>query len=505
MSDDRRGRDLTTMRAPGIRTSCRWAAATACVLLAMAAQAAGAALPVTNGPIAYESGFGDEIDIALSNPDGTNPDRALISSPGADRDPAFASDGRQLAFTSTRDGDEEIYRAQVDGTQQVNLTRDPARDHDPDWAADGRIAFTSDRAGGSHIFAMGADGSGLRQLTAGPGDQQQPSWSPDGSEIAFVSDEAGNGDLYVLDVGTSVVRRLTDTPEPEADPSWGPVGAIAFTAGAFGSQQVFRIGADGQDRRQLTTGPPDNHFPAWSPDGVRIVLTSLDSNQIVNADRGDGDDTGIFQFSGFGRDPKWGRLPEPVAPPSAGKTFTVATDPGTVATVRPGDTNAAGSLPLRVRDTVEVPAEIALNVSEGSATVAATTPQSAANTTTFELSGGRFSVRQGGANDPPVLAFRGDPRGGCSQRAGAISKRGQRARIKGKGKTRSGGGPGGSEGTEYTVLETCSGSLFSVQEGSITVTPHRSGTLYSARRRVIGAKQRRGTVTVRAGRSFLAR
>jgi WD40-like Beta Propeller Repeat len=485
------------------RTSRGWALTTACILLAMTAQAARAALPVTNGPIAYESGFGDEVDIAIANPDGTNLDPALVTSPGADRDPAFSVDGKQLAFTSTRDGNEEIYRAQVDGTQPVNLTRDPARDHDPDWAADGRIAFASDRAGGSHIFAMGADGGGLRQLTAGPDDQQQPSWSPDGREIVFVSAEAGNPDLYVLDAGTGAVRRLTDTPAPEADPSWGPVGAIAFTAGAFGSQQVFRIGARGGDLRQLTTGLPDNHFPAWSPDGARIALTSAGSNRIVNADRSDQDGS-VFQFSGIGRDPKWGRLPEAVAPPAAGETFTVAADPGTVATVRPGDTSAAGSLPLRVRDTVEVPAEIALNVSGGAATVAASTPQANASTTTFELSGGRFSVRQGAANDPPVLTFRGKRRAGCSGRA-SIARRGQKARSKGKGKTRAGGGNAGTEGTEYTVRETCSGTRFSVQEGVIRVTPRHSGTLYSAGGQVIGAKQRRGTVRVRRGRSFLAR
>lgn len=481
----------------------RSAIATACILSALSAQAAHAALPVTNGPIAYESGLGDQVDIAIANPDGTNLDRGLITSPGADRDPAFSFDGRQVAFTSTRDGNEEIYRALVDGTQPVNLTRDPARDHDPDWAPDGRIAFASDRAGGSHIFAMGADGGGVRQLTAGPGHQQQPSWSPDGREIVFVSDVAGNPDLYVLDAGTGAVRRLTDTPEPEADPSWGPVGAIAFTAGAFGSQQVFRISAGGQDRRQLTTGLPDNHFPTWSPDGVRIALTSSGSNRIVNADKGD-EDGSVFQFGGVGRDPKWGRLPEAVAPPSAGQTFTVATDPGTVATVRPGDTNAAGALPLRVRDTVEVPAEIALNVSDGAATVAATAPQPGADTTTFELSGGRFSVRQGNANDPPVLTFRGQRRAGCSGRA-SIARKGQRARNKGKGKTRAGGGNAGTDGTVYRVQETCSGTRFSVQEGAITVTPRHSGTLYSAEGRVIGAKQRRGIVRVRQGRSFLAR
>ena len=471
----------------------------------MSSAAAHAALPVTNGPIAYETGFGDDANIAISNPDGTDLHPALISSPGADRDPAFSLDGRQLAFTSTRDGNEEVYRSLVDGTQAVNLTLHPARDHDPDWGPDDRIAFASDRAGGSHIFVMGADGGGLRQLTAGPGWEQQPSWSPDGREIVYVSDAAGSPDLFVVDVGTGAVRQLTATVEPEADPSWGPVGAIAFTGGAFGSQQVFRIGPGGQDRRQLTTGLPDNHFPAWSPDGVRIALTTVaGSIRIVNADQGDQDGSSVFSFSGYGRDAKWGRLPAAVAPPSAGETFTVEAPAGTVAKLRPGDTNAAGSLPVRVRDPVEVPAEVALSVSDGPATVTADTPQAGADTTTFELSGGRFSLRQGNASDPPVVTFRGDRLAGC--RGGAsIARKGQKGKIKGKGKAKAGGNNAGSEGTVYTVEQTCRGTRFSVQEGVITVRPRRGGTLYSARGRALGPTTRRGTVTVRAGRSFLAR
>jgi dipeptidyl aminopeptidase/acylaminoacyl peptidase len=492
------------MRAVGIRARCAWTATTAFVLVAMSTAPARAALPVTNGPIAYETGFGDAIDIAISNPDGSNLDPALITSPGADRDPAISTDGRQLAFTSTRDGNEEIYRSELDGTGQVNLTRDAARDHDPDWAPDGRIAFASDRAGGSQIFVMGADGGGVRQLTFGPGRHEQPSWSPDGREIAYVGDEAGNPDLYAVDAATGAVRRITDTAEPEADPSWGPVGAIAFTAGAFGSHQIFRIGADGTDRRQLTTGPADNHFPAWSPDGARIALTASDSIPIVDADRGE--QGGVFAFGGYGRDPKWGRLPEAVAPPSAGETFTVAAGAGAFATVRPGATDAGGALPARVRDPVEVPAEIALNVSRGTATVTAATPQAGADTTTFKLSGGRFSLRQGAASDPPVLTFRGNHRAGCARSASIAGKhKRHKGKIKGKAKTKTGAGNAGSPGTEYTVVETCRGTRFSVQEGLIEVTPRRGGTLYSAGGHVISTTQRRVPVRVSAGRSFLAR
>jgi hypothetical protein len=168
----------------------------------------------------------------------------------------------------------------------------------------------------------------------------------------------------------------------------------------------------------------------------------------------------------------------------------VTPESGTVATVRPGDTATFGTLAARVRDPVEVPAEIALDVKQGAATVQATTPQSGSDVTSLRLSGGLFTVRQGRASDAPVVAFRGNPRGGCRGRRASIARRGQRAHVKGKGKVKTRTANGGSQGTEWTVTETCAGSLFTVQEGFIAVFP-RHGRLRK--------------VFVHAGGRFLAR
>jgi dipeptidyl aminopeptidase/acylaminoacyl peptidase len=51
-----------------------------------------------------------------------------------------------------------------------------------------RIAFTSDRDGNDEIYVMDADGSNQTNLTSNSADDEAPSWSPDGSKIAFISD-----------------------------------------------------------------------------------------------------------------------------------------------------------------------------------------------------------------------------------------------------------------------------------------------------------------------------
>jgi Tol biopolymer transport system component len=67
----------------------------------------------------------------------------------------------------------------ADGSGQRSLTRDPASDVQAAWSPDGRrIAFSSDRDGNDEIYVMNADGSGQRNLTPGPTGGASPAWSP---------------------------------------------------------------------------------------------------------------------------------------------------------------------------------------------------------------------------------------------------------------------------------------------------------------------------------------
>jgi len=105
----------------------------------------------------------------------------------------------KIAFASRRDGNDNIYVMNADGTKQTQLTNDPAADYGPAWSPDGsKIAFFSDRDGDFEVYVMDADAkeSGVVQLTHNDTFRDDdPVWSPDGSQICFHSNPGATVEL----------------------------------------------------------------------------------------------------------------------------------------------------------------------------------------------------------------------------------------------------------------------------------------------------------------------
>src|SRR5690349_11511874 len=89
--------------------------------------------------------------------------------PRSDMFARWSADGTRIVFVSDRDGDEEIYVMNADGTEPKRLTRAPGRDAHPDFSRDGRrILFQSQRGNGTdtNVYVMNSDGSDPRPLTS---------------------------------------------------------------------------------------------------------------------------------------------------------------------------------------------------------------------------------------------------------------------------------------------------------------------------------------------------
>jgi Tol biopolymer transport system component len=250
--------------------------------------------------LAFSATINSNGDIYLLNVDsvlsGQDPlIKRLTTDPAADFDPTWSPDGMQMAFRSQRDGNDEIYVMNADGTCQTNLTNDPLADWSPAWSPDGRhIAFAHffDNNPFTDIVVINTDGSGLTRLTREHG--EYPAWSPDGSRIAFASARDGNYEIYVMSADGSNQTRLTNNPAYDMSPFWSPNGTqITFDTqrdhyppaetGIGPEFEIHRINADGSEDIQLTNNNEEDRFPSWGPNGL-IAFTSNGRLISMNSD-----------------------------------------------------------------------------------------------------------------------------------------------------------------------------------------------------------------------------
>ncbi|MHC4173024.1 MAG: DUF3160 domain-containing protein [Planctomycetota bacterium] len=237
--------------------------------------------------IAFESNH----DIYVMNSDGSEQTRLTIN-PGYDISPCWSSDGQKIAFATYRDGEHDIYVMNADGSEQKNLTNNPAIDGGPCWSPDGqKIAFH--RGGGpapppgrgnsdignsdiSDIYVMNADGSEQKNLTNNPAFCGGPCWSPDGQKIAFhLSLDGRNLEIYLMNADGSVQKRLTNNFSGDFLPCWSPDGQkIAFESYRDGNFEIYVMNADGNEQSNLTNNPASDVNPCWSPDGKKVAFSS---------------------------------------------------------------------------------------------------------------------------------------------------------------------------------------------------------------------------------------
>jgi len=257
------------------------------VLPATAAPIKNAHMPhIAKGMIA----FAYHGDIWVAKDDGTAV-RRLTDNIANDTNPRFSPDGKLVAFTSDRAGNNDIYVVPIEGGEPVHLTFLTGSDDVQSWTPDGqKILFTTSRganAWGSPLFAVPVKGGQPTALdmpvaTAGM-------ISQDGRMIAFNRNGAryarkhykGNSsaDIYVEDLSTKLISQLTDTDlqqykefRQDLSPMWGADGMIYYASERDGYFNIWKIATGGGTPVQVTAYKTDGiQNPSISPDGRDII------------------------------------------------------------------------------------------------------------------------------------------------------------------------------------------------------------------------------------------
>jgi len=168
------------------------------------------------------------------------------------------------------------------GTPQI-LTPASYTATEPVWSPDGReIAFSATRNGNQDLYLMNADGTNIRRLTTSPATDEWPSFSPDGTTVVYSNsgtrplDDSGfspTSRLYIVSAAGGRPTRVSSHDFAETQPSWSPDGTmIAYQADG----EIAVMNADGTGSRAVSGQRAGGFTPRWSPDGSTIAFTRYD-------------------------------------------------------------------------------------------------------------------------------------------------------------------------------------------------------------------------------------
>ncbi len=238
-----------------------------------AAVQASSSLQQLSGTILFQSDRDGDNEIYVMNADGSEL-MQLTQNEASDEYPIWSPDGKQIAFISNRDGSYDLYLMTADGTNVRKLTDHPSNNYDPAWSPDGsQLAFSSDRESGMEIYLINADGSGRTQFTKTIGKNILPAWASDGKHIAYTGNRYLGWNVYVTTLDKTEDTRVTEG-HGACRPDWSPdASTIAFVSQeADGKGDIWTMRPDGSGKTQLTYDEVNyDYYPAWSPDGRYIV------------------------------------------------------------------------------------------------------------------------------------------------------------------------------------------------------------------------------------------
>lgn len=185
---------------------------------------------------------------------------------GINSAPAWSPDGKRLALTLSKEGNTEIYLLRLDTKELKRLTFDPAIDTEPSWSPNGRhIVFTSDRAGRPQLYRMSPDGGQVERLTFEGDYNARASFSSDAKMLTLVSGSQGRFHVSTLRLEGKGLQVLTDTPLDES-PSFAPNGRmILYATEVRGRGVLASVSSDGRVRQLFRFEEGDVREPAWSP------------------------------------------------------------------------------------------------------------------------------------------------------------------------------------------------------------------------------------------------
>lgn len=231
---------------------------------------------ITMSRVVFSRGVAKRRDLFVVDYDGANLLR-MTANRELNLCPSWAPDGREIAFTSYRKGQQGLYGLDTSNGEVRTIIATEGLNYGADWHPDGKeLVLALSRVGNPEIYRIKPNGNVIKRLTVSPAIEISPSWAPGGRDVVFTSDRSGTPQLYIIDSDGAGRRRVTFEGRYNESASWSPNGdKIVYATREGDFTQIVLMSPTGEDRRVLTDLSWENsEDPSWAPDGRHIVFAS---------------------------------------------------------------------------------------------------------------------------------------------------------------------------------------------------------------------------------------
>lgn len=192
----------------------------------------------------------------------------------------------------------------AEGKPLKQLTTNKGYDAEATVSPDGKkIVFTSTRNGDLDLYTMDLNGKNVKQITFELGYDGGAFFSPDSKKIVFrasrpktpeaiqeYKSNLANGlvaptemEIYTCNVDGSNIKQLTQLGKANWAPFYHPGGKkILFSSNHKSSRgyqfNIYMINEDGSGLEQITYDQVFDSFPMFSPDGKKLIFSSNRNN-----------------------------------------------------------------------------------------------------------------------------------------------------------------------------------------------------------------------------------
>ena len=224
---------------------------------------------------------------------------------------AVSPDGRLVAVVATENLNRDVWVYDAARVVKTLLTTAPQDDFSPVWSPTGEeLAFSSSRGGNADIFLRRADGSGeTKALVATPRNESVSDWSQDGKYVLYDLVDPENGrDLWYLERNEDgsgwEPHPFLQTPFREVVPKLSPDGHyVAYVSNESGRDEVY-VQPFPEGGRKVTVSSNGGTRARWSRDGKELVYVEGNTLVAVSVSTAPsfsvGSATRLFEHPGLG-------------------------------------------------------------------------------------------------------------------------------------------------------------------------------------------------------------